>query len=228
MNSLSTLLRQSQLTLLYSLPKNDPKLAEAALAGGADVLKVHINVAHRASGTRFGSLEEERENLEAILRLAENRPVGIVPKGEGIISAQDLIPLRSMGFSFVSAYAHHYSPEVLWFDGIEIMAAPDYTYDITELDPWKDWGVDVLEASVIEPTGYGAPLSLRDLSRYSRLARLGIPVVVPTQRKVTVNDVPGLVKAGVKGLMLGAVVTGQEPAQVEKVITEFRKAIDTI
>jgi hypothetical protein len=226
--SLCELLNQSKLTLLYSLPRNDPKLAEAALAGGADVIKVHINVAHRASGTKFGTLEEERAALEEILRLAGDRPVGIVPKGEGIVTAEDLLPLKAMGFSFSSAYAHHYAPEVLSFEGMEIMAAPDYTYAVEELAYWNAWGVDILEASVIEPRGYGEPLSLRDVSRYARLAELGMPVVVPTQRKISPENVPALVQAGVKGLMLGAVVTGKEQEQVRGIIAEFREAVDAL
>ena len=53
--------------LIASLPRNDPELARAALAGGADVLKVHLNVTHNASGVRFGSLcrsEERRVGKE--------------------------------------------------------------------------------------------------------------------------------------------------------------------
>lgn len=228
MKSLKRLLQDSNLTLIYSLPLNDKRLAEAALLGGADVLKVHINVSHRASGTKFGTLEEERYSLEEILRLAGDRPVGIVPKGEGIVTAEDLIPLREMGFSFVSAYAHHLAPEVLAFPGLEIMVAPDYTYSLDELRHWQAWGVDVLEASVIEPSGYGEPLNLRDVGTYARFAELGLPVVVPTQRKITPLNVPLLVKAGVKGLMLGAVVTGKEPEQVRSVMQEFRNAIDSL
>jgi hypothetical protein len=33
-----------------------PKLARAAVDGGADLLRVHVNVRHQASGTVFGSL----------------------------------------------------------------------------------------------------------------------------------------------------------------------------
>jgi hypothetical protein len=65
--------------LIASLPRNDPALAQAALEGGADVIKFHIHLQHRASQTVTGSLAEERPALEQILRLSAGHPVGIVP-----------------------------------------------------------------------------------------------------------------------------------------------------
>ncbi|NLL43953.1 MAG: hypothetical protein GX251_11510 [Firmicutes bacterium] len=228
MQLFSTLLNKPKLTLMYSLPQNDPKLAKAALAGGIDVLKVHTNVSHRASGTHFGSLEDERDNLQQILDLSDGRPVGIVPAGQGVITCADLEPLKEMGFAFASAYAHHFAPGVFDFPGLEVMVAPDYTYQVWELQNWRELGVDVIEASIIEPAGYGEPLSFRDISKYRALKELGLPVVVPTQRKVTPADISSLIKAGVNGLMLGAVVTGKDPREIEKIIQEFRRALDEV
>ena len=62
--------------LIVSLPRNDRDLARAAIDSGADLLKVHVNVHHRASGTAFGSLQEEMDRLNAILDL--HVPTGLV------------------------------------------------------------------------------------------------------------------------------------------------------
>ena len=43
------LMDQRKFTLVVSLPSNDLELAKAALEGGADAVKVHCNVWHRAS-----------------------------------------------------------------------------------------------------------------------------------------------------------------------------------
>ena len=67
------------LNLWVSLPHNEPELAQAALEAGADVLKVHIAADHFASGTRFGTLEEEGERIAQIIAAAKDKPVGIVP-----------------------------------------------------------------------------------------------------------------------------------------------------
>jgi hypothetical protein len=50
--------KTKKMVLIASLPKNDPALAKAAAAGGADMLKIHLNVEHAASGTKFGSFDE--------------------------------------------------------------------------------------------------------------------------------------------------------------------------
>lgn len=68
------------LQLFVSLPANDIKLAEAALTAGADGLKVHINVGHRASGNRFGALDSYAGIFKEI-RSRFDGPFGIVPGG---------------------------------------------------------------------------------------------------------------------------------------------------
>lgn len=226
MKSFSAELRKPKLSLVYSLPENKVELAEAALAAGADVIKVHINVHHHASGTNFGTLDENKEILKDILSLAQERCVGIVPGGDRVVQPEEIIPLRDMGFSFVSMYAHDCAPEVLNVPGIEKMVAPNYMYSTKELTHWAQWGVDVIETSIIEPDGYGAPLNLRDLGHYTELTQFKLPLLVPTQRKLTPTNIPSLIKIGMQGIMLGAVVTGNEPELIYKIITEFRQAID--
>lgn len=67
MNRLDKALNEAPgLQLFVSLPANDIKLAEAALASGADGLKVHINVGHRASGNRFGTLDSYADMFKDI------------------------------------------------------------------------------------------------------------------------------------------------------------------
>ena len=76
MNYLS-ILNQKRPALIASLPGNRLDLAKAAVECGADVVKVHMNVQHRASGLHFGTFEEEKETLQEILSVAKG-PCGIV------------------------------------------------------------------------------------------------------------------------------------------------------
>ena len=80
MNEYLRMLSEKRLTLIMSLPYNDPALCRAAFEAGADVVKVHINVEHRASGTHFGRLAEEREALEEMLSHRAG-PMGLVLGG---------------------------------------------------------------------------------------------------------------------------------------------------
>ena len=54
------MIRQNKFSLVVSLPSNDLELAKAALEGGAQAVKVHCNVWHRASGHTFGSYAENK------------------------------------------------------------------------------------------------------------------------------------------------------------------------
>ena len=68
MNPYLKMLENPKMTLIMSLPKNDPALCRAAFEAGADAVKVHINVEHRASGSRFGRLcTTENERTDKIV-----------------------------------------------------------------------------------------------------------------------------------------------------------------
>src|SRR5699024_489622 len=98
------IIKSDEPTVLVSLPENDIDLAEAAVAAGAQVLKVHINANHQASGTAFGPLEEERDTIEGICDLGV--PVGIVP-GQDLETIYDALPLLDeLPIDFVNAHSH--------------------------------------------------------------------------------------------------------------------------
>ena len=58
------LIEGNKFSLVVSLPSNNLELAKAALDGGAQAVKVHCNVWHRASGHTFGTYAENREFLQ--------------------------------------------------------------------------------------------------------------------------------------------------------------------
>ena len=227
MNEYLTLLSEKKLTLIMSLPHNDPSLCRAAFEAGADAVKVHINVDHRASGTHFGRLAEERPALEEMLSHRAG-PMGLVLGGslEGV--ALDAEEVESLPFAFHSVYAHHLPARFL-NSGAALMAACDYTYPLDLVSALPALGADVCEASVIPGAEYGQPLSLKDLLLYRRIADLlPIPVVVPTQRAIRPDEVEALIRCGVKGLMIGAVVTGKTEQSIAASVAAFRRAIDEV
>jgi hypothetical protein len=94
--------------LIVSLPRNDLDLARAAAEAGADYVKVHMNVEHRASGTRFGTFAEEVDTVRSIMR-GINKPVGLMPGADpGALPTNDeLAQLHADGLAFVDIYTHH-------------------------------------------------------------------------------------------------------------------------
>ncbi|MEK4006647.1 hypothetical protein [Paenibacillus sp. FSL H3-0333] len=229
MGKLKQRLEQSGLSLFVSLPANDVRLAKAALEEGADALKVHFNVGHRASGTHFGPLEGY-EDIFSEIRSSFDGPLGVVPSGslEGV-AEEEIRRLAPLGFDFYSIYAHHLPSFMLEDHGLDRTFAINDTYDLSQVQAGAQFGITALEASIVPGSEYGTGLSFADLLKYRYLAdHSGLPVLVPSQRKLVTGDIPSLQHAGVKAIMLGAVVTGKTEDELRRAVSWFRGAIDKL
>lgn len=216
------------LSLMVSLPANDPELAAAAAAGGADALKTHINVGHRASGTVFGSIEEERGGLTGVLEVG--LATGLVVGGAGAVDREQMAVARDLGFAFFDVYAQHAPAWYVQAAGDRLaMAAVGHDDVLERATGLPALGIGAVEASLCPPEGYHTPLTLDLLADVARLVSLvDIPVVVPTQRAIHPDDVPGVAATGAAALLIGAVVTGTEPDGVRATTAAFRRAMDAL
>ncbi len=227
MNDYLSMLHEKKLTLIMSLPENNPEMCRAAFEAGADVVKCHVNLSHRASGNQFGTFSQSREVLWQMLGDRKG-PMGIVPGADPDIVEKDMEEILKMPFSFVSVYGHH-APPALMESQIPVMAAADASYSLEEIRALELCGAGVIEASIVPGSEYGTRLTLRDLARYRAIAdAVTVPVVVPTQRRILPGDVPVLARTGVRGIMIGAIVTGKEVQSVEETVRAFRRAIDAL
>ena len=90
-------------------------------------------------------------------------------------------------------------------------------------------GVRLLEASVQPHENYGKPLTMADIGEYQSIcARFEGKVIVPTQKAIRPEDLKALRAAGVRGIMIGAIVTGREPDTIREAAAAFRAAIDNL
>jgi len=211
--------------LIASLPKNDAALAKAAAAGGADMLKIHMNVNHAASGTHFGSFSDERKRIEAILA-AVKIPVGIMPGAGVTASLDEMRELEKMGIAFYDIYATDMPADYLTLKKMAPMAALGAGWQDWEPESVTALGVRFLEASIVKHDLYGTRLALSDLMAYSYVSKkFGGSVIVPTQKAIRPEEVPQLFEAGVRGLMIGKIVAGDKPASFEAAAAKFAKAI---
>ncbi len=213
-------------TLIMSLPKNDPDLAKAARDGGADVLKVHIRVEHTASGTHFGTLDEERARLEAILA-AFPGPVGIVAGADDPATPEEMEGLEEMGIDFFDLYLSH-MPAWMWHTprmAKTVALEPNYT--IHQALALENLGADLLEAAIVPHQGYGKPLTMADLTAYRDLHdTVDIPIIVPTQRAIRPEEATLITgECGIEGLMIGAIVTGTTSRDIERAVKRFKEAL---
>lgn len=224
-NQLRTRLKQNPWTLLVSLPKNDPALAQAALRAGAKGLKVHINVEHFASGTRFGSFEEEKSALAEIVGLAHEygANVGVVPGANGTFATEaEFAALAQIGIDYFDAYPGDTPAWALTQKHLDVMLAAYHGVDLDEFSTFEELGMTLCEASVLPHEEYGKPLTALDLARYSYLdVVLDVPIIIPSQKKVVPSDTEALIRTGCKGLLIGAIVTGREVESLEAAVKAF-------
>ena len=227
MNQLHTQLTSNEWTLLVSLPRNDVELARAALRGGAQGLKVHVNVEHFASGTRFGSWNEERDVLTQICEIAreEGASVGVVPgAGGAFASPDDFRGLAQIGVDYFDAYPFDCPAWALSQTDLSVMMAAFHQYDLSEFAGLESLGMTLCEASILGHDDYGKSLTARDVARYAQLVKsLSVPVIVPSQKKIEPSDVTALRKSGARGLLIGAIVTGREAETIEAAARSFCK-----
>lgn len=226
------MIENNRFSLVVSLPANDLEMAKAALEGGAQALKVHCNVWHRASGHTFGSYKENRDFLRQLIGLAGDVPVGLVPGGEdAFVSAEERDELEAMGLDFFSAYSHHLPCFMMESKALTKMVAIDYTYTQNTLDAVKLSPIEVLECSVQPGENYGTNLCYADILRYSDIAaKTQKPCLIPTQRKIRPDEVRHLYDAGCRAVMIGAIVMGKEPGadDVRAATAAFREAVEAL
>jgi putative N-acetylmannosamine-6-phosphate epimerase len=207
--------------LIVSLPQNSPEMARAAAEAGADALKVHTNVKHEASGTVFGSLAEERDNLQRILALG--LPTGIVPGvASSLPSREDMAELEAMGLDFFDLYDHDMPLWISRWQGMTRTVAMSPATPLDAVAGFENLGFEMIEAAIIPHEGYGQPLSVADLVSYRRLrGETKLPIILPTQRAIQPDDVPALIGLGINAIMIGAIVTGREPASLREATAQF-------
>lgn len=226
------MIEKNKFSLVVSLPGNLLELAEGALEGGADAIKVHMNVWHRASGHTFGTYAENRTFLQELIALCGDVPVGLVPGGEdAFITPQEFEELQEMGLGYFSSYARHLPPFMMHGKNIGRMVAIDNLYNEETLSAVRHSDIDVLECSIQPGELYGTPLNYNDLLRYSHIVRATEkPCLIPTQKSIKPHEVRDLCNVGCKAVMIGAMVLGRQHTQenIRNVTRDFRREIDKL
>ena len=223
------LLDRGSLGLIVSLPDNDPELARSAVLGGADALKVHIGLRHEASGTIFGSFQEERARILSVMDVAPGIPLGVAIGPDAGLTPSDYHELSHGGISFLDAFPRHLPAWIRDEGGPDLLLALDKDAAPYDLGGLARFGRIAVELAIIPEDGYGLPLTLEDVFRYSCFrSAIRQPIVVPTQRHIEPRDLAALARVGVDGVMIGAVVTGATAGGIEDATRSFRTAIDDI
>jgi len=157
-------------------------------------------------------------------------PLGAVA-GDAIhkVTKEEVDRLAEAGFDFVSLYTKHAPGWLCSERRLSKMFAVDNHYTDQTIASFRNLPIEVLEASIIPGEEYGAPLSIHDLLHYRHLTELaGKPIVVPSQRKIEVHDMESLHMAGVRGVMIGAIVTGKDAQSIYEATKKMKQELDRL
>jgi hypothetical protein len=220
--SLSRAIRDHRFPLIVSLPRHDLGLAQAAAEAGADALKLHLNVNHRASGTRFGSFEEERPFFESVRTIG--LPLLVVPGAEHVPDETEMAALSDLGVEGFNVYARHLQPHLL-SGRMRPMPALDEDYSEMDIDRMSAIPGAWIEASIMPFALYRTPLVPEDFARFVAISqRAGVPVLVPSQKTIAPSDIAPLRRSGIAGVILGAVATGHTPEGLRRAVAGIAAA----
>ncbi len=228
MDRLLNELNSNKMTVIVALPANSVEMAQAAQKSGAHAIKVHLNMVHRASKVRFGSITQERAALDQILAVVDI-PVGVVPGATLDVGPEDLRTLANMGFDFYDMFCHFMRPQLFEVSGISVMGAVDSSFDLQTIVAMSRPPIQMLEIAIVPGTGYGEKLSVVDLAKYRQVIDLmKVPAIIPSQRSITPADVPYLYETGAKALLIGVLSTGTDPDGLARQTTAFREAVERL
>lgn len=208
--------------ILVSLPKNDIKLAEAAIRAGVDGVKVHLNAHHRASGTNFGDFQSEKPFLQEL---------GKFPVRKFVMAGQEKVPtpaemneLAELGFEGFNLYLKHSVPH-LFQSPLRPILALEHGYGDQDIQNICKNPNAWIEASIVDPSDYGKPLSIDDLKNYTDIVRKSQrTVIVPSQKKIETTDLSKLRETGVEALLIGVIVTGATAESIYESVSRFVEA----
>lgn len=218
------LLSNKEISIIASLPENRIDLAQAAIDAGADALKFHINVSHRASGNEFKDVDFYIESFKEI-RSKFTGPIGLVI-GDNILKVLEVDTqfLKSIGFNYYSLYAKDISSKLLTQNDLEQTVALDDKFSVNNVRVIESFNIQAVELSIINKDDYGKPLSFEDLITYKNFRdNTKLPIIIPSQKKITPCDLLTLKDIGVNAVMLGAVTFGTTEKSIYKTISQFKK-----
>lgn len=213
---LTRALRGGEFPVIVSLARHDIDLAKAAIGAGASAIKVHLNAYHRATGTTFGSFAEERPFYEKLATLGV--PLLVMAGQEKVPSTEEMDVLADLGFEGFNIYFSDMQPHLLQS---RLRPMPALGENSTDDDLRKILEIPgaMMEASVASFADYGKPLNEADLARYKEITtKAGIPVIAPSQKKFTPEDMPKLKAAGIAAPLLGVIVTGTTAESMEAAV----------
>lgn len=227
--NLLDLFEEKKMSIIVSLPENRIDLAKAALEAGADALKCHINVNHRASGNTFLGLDHYMDTFKHIRNLYEG-PFGIVLYDDMNLKPKvNLDLVGDAGFNYFSLYAKDVGSILLHQNKLQKTVAVDDKFTPAKASVIEKLGMEAVELSIVEKVNYGTPLNFEDMTLYQAYRdNTNLPIIIPSQKRLIPEDVAVLHSIGVQSIMLGAMTLGTTEKSIYESVSQFTNSLNKI
>lgn len=212
--------------IAVSLPRHDMRLAEAARDARVDAIKLHLNAYHRASGTTFGSFAQERAFFREAASLG--LPLLVMAGQETVPTREEMQEMAQLGIEGFNIYFAHMQAHLLDAAMCPMPAMADSSTD-ADLDDMSRLDGAIIEASITPFPDYGQPLDESDLAAFRKIAaRSHAPVIAPSQKRFVASDMARLKDTGVRGVLLGVIVTGSTVEDMHGALDPIITAVETL
>ncbi len=211
-------------TVIANLPKNSTSLAVQAEEAGVDAVVMNIDGEEGAHPSHFGSYDLHDTYINDVISTV-SLPCGIFIGGARVLSDEYWERIMSSRFSFVEMYAHQMPLFVLSDRRVKKIAAISTGYILEQVKQISQMeGVEAIDSATVPSQARGSPFSVLDYATVGVVTNLSSkPVLLRTQKKLTLEDISKVVALGVKGLMVDpCILSGTEEAYRDELL-HFRR-----
>ncbi|MGP8125640.1 MAG: hypothetical protein ACLQEQ_07240 [Nitrososphaerales archaeon] len=194
--------RETEYSLIASLPKNSSSLALKAEEAGADAVMLNIEGDEGSTQSHYGSYDLHDVYINDVISTV-SVPCGLCVGGGRHLTEEYWERIMSSSFSFVEMYAHLMPLFVLSDARLKKICAISTGYILEQVSQLSRMeGVAALDVATVPPQARGTPFSALDYATLGVISRLSTkPVLLRTQKRLTRSDIAKVVELGVKGLV---------------------------
>lgn len=209
-----------------SAPSGEDGVGPSEESGSSDSAKDEET---EGDQVRFGGLAEEKANIQAVLGVAGDKPVGVVVGQDGELTLGELDELAQMGVDFVVAHPHRAPADLLGVEALGHVARLDRDYPAGPLRGLNELDLDAMEVVVGRPASSLSLLTIHDLASIRQaIEPLRRPVLLLAAKTIQPGDLKHVREIGIEGLVLGPDLLGQTADEARARVADYRQAVDVL
>ena len=212
--------------LVAVLPRNDPRLAEAAARAGADAVAVRICGAATDLLAETGDLGAEEQRIkETVAAVGKSAIVGLIVGSNGHVSADDLRAAEETGVDFIAAYPQFTPASFLEISEVGRLAILDQHAGQLARGI-NDLPIQSALVRIGRPPESPPEMTVLDVALCRSAAdAIHRPIIAFPSWKLLPSDLEVLRDAGVEGVALVGPEPEADAAAIEASVTTYRDKV---